>query len=298
MKDSITIAICTHNRYDLLDKAISSALKQRLRSKILVIDNSPDVSAAIHHAEKYTLINNLRYEHETTVGLSNARNRAVALCDTQYLAFMDDDACADPNWTKALVSAFTEFGPQTAVVGGCVFPQWDIPRPSWLHDDLLVSLSLVNWGGTTRIATPDEWFAGTNIAFRLEALRNAPPFSTELGRKGKDTLLSNEEIGLVKALRSAGWQMIFQPKAVVHHFIPRERLTRQWFRQRYAWQAVSDAIMSPEQLEKSKETDFQRISHVAARDLFRDTDDAKEFRDQILSLHFLVRAGLTRAPSA
>ena len=42
---TITAAVCTYDRYDLLPKAIDSLTRQSLNSsqyRILVIDNSPD----------------------------------------------------------------------------------------------------------------------------------------------------------------------------------------------------------------------------------------------------------------
>jgi GT2 family glycosyltransferase len=293
----ITIAICTHNRYDLLPQAIDSALAQSIPCRVLVLDNTPDEKGARDFARAYGDVPDLAYRHLDEVGLANARNVAVEQCSTPFLAFMDDDAVAAPDWAEALAHAFDALGEDVGIVGGRVKPLWEAKRPEWLHEDLLVSLSLVDWGGELRIAGPSEWFAGTNIAFRMSALTRAKPFNVALGRKGDSVLMSNEEIEVVGSLQEAGWRSAYQPGAVVSHFIPVDRLSKQWFRQRYAWQAVSDATMDPFLLGSGREEDMKHIHREVVERLLQDTDDPETFRNQILWLHHLMRVALAKDPA-
>jgi hypothetical protein len=54
-------------------------------------------------------------------GLSAGRNTGVAACTGDVVAFLDDDAAADPTWAAAMLAAYTD---ETVVgVGGLVVPE-------------------------------------------------------------------------------------------------------------------------------------------------------------------------------
>jgi len=246
---NITAAICTYNRYDTLAKAIVSLTHQSLpddRFEIIVVDNSPDHGRSLEISEDFDEIPNLKWIVEKTQGLSNARNVATANATAPLIAFMDDDAIASPSWLDKLAGAFVQFGEHANMAGGRVDPLWGAPRPHWLADDLLGFVSVVDWGGITRFAGKDEWVAGTNVAFRVDALKDAGGFSPNLGRTGSGhSLLSNDENDVIARMGAKGGRLIYVPDAVVEHLVPAERLTQTWFRRRVAWQAASDYLLDP-----------------------------------------------------
>lgn len=241
----ITAAICSCGRYDLLRDSLQSLLNQASVSayQILVVINAPDLGAAgAELLDEFNEIENLQFFCEPVPGLSHARNAALRLCSSEYLAFLDDDAVADAQWLSQLLSAFEVFGSRVHVVGGKVAPIWEVEPPPWLTPQMLWSLSLVDWGEEARHIGRDEWLVGTNIAFRTEELRRIGGFPVWLGRK-PNVLLGNEEIAVIRELNEAGYPAVYQPSAVVHHRIAPDRLTLGWFRRRAAWQAVSDVLM-------------------------------------------------------
>jgi glycosyltransferase involved in cell wall biosynthesis len=249
MSPSITICICTFDRYDLLPKAIESALTQSIdpsEFRVMVVDNSPDHKKAREFGQRYESNKRVSYRVEERPGLSNARNIGAQECGTEFIAFMDDDAIASSDWVTGLLAAFRTFGEDVAVVGGRVDPIWEATRPVWLSDALLGHVSVVNWGGEARIANKSEWFAGTNIAFRTSAIVSAGSFDVRLGRTGNGAaLMSNEESVVVNHLRALGKLAVYAPAASVRHLVERKRTTQVWYRKRVAWQAVSDFIVDP-----------------------------------------------------
>jgi glycosyltransferase involved in cell wall biosynthesis len=248
-RPKITISICTYERYDVLPKAIDSAVAQTLPAdlfRIVVVDNSLDQGWAKDHGARYRDIPNLSYILEKTPGLSNARNVSARACETEFISFMDDDAIASPAWLENILEAFSAFGDGAVVVGGRVNPIWGAKRPPWLGDSLLGNLSVVNWGGVKRVANAEEWFAGTNISFRTRAILQYGGFSAALGRVGTGaSLMSNEEKELVARVSKDGGKLVYAPDACVDHLVEPGRLTRSWFRKRAAWQAVSDFLIEP-----------------------------------------------------
>lgn len=297
----ITVCICTYNRYDRLPGAIESALQQTLdRSlyRILVVDNSPDHLQAEAFGAPYRQPGLLDYHVEHTPGLSNARNVGARNCGTEFIAFMDDDAIAEPGWLGHVLDAFDRFGANAAVVGGRVEPMWEVPRPSWLGDKLLGWVSVVDWGGDLRVALPTEWLAGTNISFRTATILDSGGFDVKLGRKGDGaTLMSNEEVIIVNHLRDQGLDSVYAPLARVRHLVERKRLHRAWFRKRVVWQAVSDYTADPQAAAaiglKNWAWAMGYFFQLPAmqrtvRGLYYDTDSAELLRHQLDALYLFT----------
>jgi glycosyltransferase involved in cell wall biosynthesis len=268
-----------------------------------VVDNSPDQDAASAFGAGYHDDPFLRYIVEGSPGLSNARNVGLRACETEIICFMDDDAVASTRWLEAMLAAFEDFGPTAVAAGGRVDPIWEVDPPNWFSDAIGCYTSLVDWGGQTRVAAPREWFAGTNIAFRARPLLDHGGFDTNLGRTGGGaTLLSNEEIRVLCQLREAGGLAIYVPDASVSHLIERRRLTRQWFRKRVAWQAVSDFMMDPRNSAKRAAQEWDLVldfffrlppSERTIRGLFYDTDDRMLFRQQLLAIELFMLQSLS-----
>jgi len=298
----IALCICTYDRYDLLPKAIESAAKQSLSPseyEILVIDNSPDGERAEAFARGLPVLENLRYFIERTPGLSNARNVAAKLARAPLIAFMDDDAIAAPDWAAEVAIAFHQFGPQAQIVGGRVDPIWGAPRPPWLHDELLGALSIIDWGGDTRIVSKGEWMVGTNIAFRTRAILDNGGFARNLGRIGPGSvLLSNEETHLIESICERGGWLIWAPRARVAHLVDAARLDRSWFRKRLAWQAMSDFLMGADGRPANANQSWKKLldyfnalppTERTIRGLACDLDDPEMFLWQTKASYELAR---------
>jgi glycosyltransferase involved in cell wall biosynthesis len=293
----IAATICTYNRYDVLAKAVESVRRQTLAKdqyKILIIDNSPNYETAKQMQSEYHDPPFLIYHIERIPGLSNARNVAAKLCETEFIAYLDDDAIASPQWLEKIVEGFDQFGKDAAVLGGRVDPMWEIERPSWLDETLLSYVSVVNWGGEIRVAKPDEWFAGANISFRTQDVLENGGFDVSLGRiGGGSALMSNEEIHLLDQIKSKGKLTIYAPEAKVDHLVEKKRLNQAWFRKRVTWQAVSDYQMDTAKSMEMAQSGWNFMLEYffklppkerSIRGLFYDTNDPMEFREQLWTL--------------
>ncbi len=300
-KSRISAAICTYNRYDLLEKSIASLIAQNIDTdqyKIIIIDNSPANETARQFQERYNGKPNIHYLIERKPGLSNARNIAARICSSEYIAYIDDDAIADVTWLKSILYAFDRFGPQAGIVCGKVRPIWPSDPPEWLPRSLLRALTIVDWGDTMRIAEPGQSFAGTNFSVCVAPLLELGGFSPSLGRIGNGRiLLSNEELDLIERMRAAGYETIWAPDARVDHLVRAERLTQAWLRKRYAWQAVSDYISDPDEAMKNAEERWQSISDYiqswpprfrTPAALFESVDDPRLFEKQIWAVYCLT----------
>lgn len=299
----ISAAICTHDRYDLLPGALESALAQTLPAgdfEVIVVDNSPDAARSAREAAPFADRSALRWYHEARPGLSNARNVAARYARAPLIAYLDDDARADPGWLAAIADCFDAYGADLKVVGGRIRPWWGAPRPDWLPDEMLGDITVVDLGPERRLLEENEWVAGANIAFRLDALSLAGGFDTSLGRNGGGaSLLSAEETAVTDRIRALGGLVAYEPAAGVDHWVDPERLTQRWFRRRAAWQAVSDYLRDPRARMAQRDQAWEAVKRYlltrnpadrTLRGLALEQERAAEFRWQVGAVYNAVTA--------
>lgn len=244
MNPNISIIICTFSRADLLRRTLIS-LEKLLdigQAEVIVIDNNSldDTAEVVRSCIDVLKAHvNIRYVFEPRQGLSIARNTGIEEASAPIIAFLDDDALPFISWLSHIRNAFQRY-PHAAAVGGVIIPDFATDRPDWLVPSLELPYTIVNLGERERTYPRKLYPFGANMAFRLEALQDIR-FPEDLGRKGS-SLLSGEETWIFRQLRKKGLDLIYIPGMTVRHYIPQERLTKEWIKRRYYYQGVS-AVM-------------------------------------------------------
>ena len=288
----VTVAVCTHRQYGGLERTVASLLEQvysRNGYRLLVVDNAPaaeDDCARALSPYKNTA-KRLEIVIERRLGVSQARNRALKECNTEILAFIDADCVADPDWLEHLVACFHASRTPIGAVGGMIVPVWAAPPPQWLTGHLESYLSLLDLGPES-IENPRR-LVGCNIAYSTRALRQVGGFRPYLGRVGT-CLLSNEEVAVFRGFRRRGINLIYEPGAVVKHAVPVERMSREWFRKRVFWQAVSDVLLEVEMPRPKWASAHQEDPSASMlSSLTAPVSSNKEFEEQLASIYRLAR---------
>ena len=114
---TISVAVVTRNRAQLLRTALQSLVDQvRPPDQVVVVDNaSADDTPAV--ARSFAGQLNLTLLREETVGIPQARNKAIEHCTGDLVAFFDDDCKAEPHWLVELEIPFLK-DPHIGAVGG------------------------------------------------------------------------------------------------------------------------------------------------------------------------------------
>src|SRR5207248_1390190 len=82
--------------------------------------------------------------------------------------------------------------------------------------------------------------------------------------KVDNTLLSGEDHEVFLRLRRFGlYSGYYEPEIVVRHYVPRQRLTRRYFRQWFYWHGKTVALMLEELY---PELDWSAVAGVGSRD--------------------------------
>jgi glycosyltransferase involved in cell wall biosynthesis len=267
MSIRITAAIPTCNRLPYLRRALQSLVDQNLAAdsfEILIVDNaSTDGTGAYVQAEA-DRTPNVSYLFAPEPGLSKAKNMAVQNARGEFIAFLDDDAIASPDWLNRILDAFSTGSPRPVLLGGKTEPIWEVERPRWLSDEALGAFAIIDWMSEPGYLTDGQYLVGANVAYRTEVLRSVNGFPEHLGRVGT-SLRSGEETYVQGVLEEKGHFPYYDPAVVVQHCVQASRVNREWLLQRAYWQGFSDAEADAEGTPSSTVATIRRILTLSFR---------------------------------
>ncbi len=180
-------------------------------------------------------------DNPRTGGASGARNTGIAQAKGSIIAFVDDDACPEPDWIEALLAAYDD--PAVMAVGGVATPVWPSRRPDHLPPELDWIVGCTYQGQPTeRTDVRNLW--GCNMSVRREALDRVGTFDEEIGRIGLIPIGGEEtELCIRIAQQMAGARVVFEPRAVVRHRVTPARTTWSYLRTRSHAEGVSKAAI-------------------------------------------------------
>jgi O-antigen biosynthesis protein len=178
---------------------------------IVVNDGSTDTTAKI--ASNY----GFRVITTENRGLSSARNTGLNAATGEIVAYIDDDAHADPHWLRYLASTF--MNTQHVGVGG--------PNIAPPDDGLIAECVAHSPGNPVHILLSDseaEHIPGCNMAFRKSALAAIGGFDPQFSIAGDD-------VDVCWRLQQHGWTLGYSPGAMVWHH--RRNSIRAYWKQQF-----------------------------------------------------------------
>ncbi len=240
---SVSVVICayTEKRWgDTLAAAASVRIQSHAaKEMIVVVDHNPRLCQRLKSALPGAVVTENAEEH----GLSGARNTGLALASGAIVAFLDDDAIAEPDWLTYLVEPYSDSA--VAGVGGLTLPVWDRKRPSWFpHEfDWVVGCS---YTGRSAHRAPVRNLLGANASFRREIFAEVGGFTSGLGRSAAKLPLGCEETEFCIriAQRLPGAILVTDERAVVRHRIPETRSRFSYYRARCYAEGLSKAMVT------------------------------------------------------
>jgi len=106
----VSVLITTHNRSDLLKRAIESALRQTYKTlEVIVIDDGSTDNTEEVVNEYLIQYDNLKYlKHSEAKGANVARNNGIRRAQGKYIAGLDDDDEFSEDYIETLVNAYDD----------------------------------------------------------------------------------------------------------------------------------------------------------------------------------------------
>jgi GT2 family glycosyltransferase len=229
-KPSVSVVICcyTDERFDDVLAAVDSVQRQSAAPAeiVVVVDHKSPLLERLHaaHPELATIQNGERQ------GLSGARNSGITATRGEVVAFLDDDAVAEPDWLERLIAPYADAS--VIGVGGAILPAWHEGRPSWFPEefDWVVGCT---YRGLPLERAPVRNLIGANMSFRRSAFAAAGGFAVEMGRTGSYPLGNDDTDFCLRVRRTLpGHALLYEPAARVLHTVPAARASWRYFRTR------------------------------------------------------------------
>lgn len=225
-KPLVSVIVCTYNRAALLASCLEALACQDCDGdvfEVLVVDNNssdetPRIAGAWTDSDQ-----RFRLLHEAEQGLSHARNRGWREAAGAYVAYIDDDAIAYPDWISEMC-AFTTRHPDVCAFGGPYHAFSTAPLPLWLPHDY-GSWSLGDMDRPIRKGA--EWINGTNMVFKRELLARFHGFRIDLGMSG-DTVCYGEETRVILDIQDAGGTVFYAHRMTVRHLVQENKASLSW----------------------------------------------------------------------
>ena len=206
---SVTIVVPAHDRPGALEECLRS-IDQGV--PVIVVDDAsvdPGPVAAVCATHGARLIR--RTENG---GPAAARNDALAMVDTDLVAFVDSDCTVSAGWLDGLIWLFDD--PSIGAVAPRIRPKassdWSgtraIDRFSWFHSPLDLGPDEGEVGPRRAV----RYVPTAALVVRRDALADVAGFDADL-RVGED-------VDLVWRLVEAGWRVRYVPSVTVSHAEP------------------------------------------------------------------------------
>jgi len=236
----VSVVLCEHtlDRFDDVQDAAESIFEQTYDDLelVLVADGNDDVCERFR--EVYGDRDDVRVHcNDENVGLLESRNNGAEAATGDVVAFIDDDAIADPEWVERLIDTYER--EDAVAAGGKMVPEWVAGRPKFLPEEFYFLVGVTHRGFADGPGEVRNTF-GSNISFRRDAFLELSGFDANIGGRQGDENLQGGETELCARLRSEfGEGVYYDPEAKVAHKVFEYRTKPLWLLDRAFWQGYS-----------------------------------------------------------
>ena len=206
----VSVVINTYNRGWWLDRCIASLEAQTYTNFEVIAVNGPSNDSTADVLNRWK--GRVKTVSTQSRILSVSRNEGIAAAAGDLVAFIDDDAVADPHWLERLAPAFLD--PKTGGAGGLVyrmngrdieFSCGTLDREGFVEWNRAEAGSHFDWS-RGRLNT----VSGNNCIFRRSALERIGGFDERIE-------YYHDEADIVWRLERAGFRTVHRPNAIVYH---------------------------------------------------------------------------------
>lgn len=202
-----SIIVPTHARPQRLAACLKSLANldyPRTDFEVIVVDDgSQELPEAIVAPFRQEF--NVKLLTQSQAGPATARNTGALQARGKFLAFIDDDCAATPNWLQALAVRFAAYPNQ--VIGGRILNALSHNAYS-AASQLLIEYLYTRYNADH---TQARFFVSMNLAIPVHCFRTVGGFDTTFG------VAAGEDRELCDRLRHQGYQLTYAPEVLVYH---------------------------------------------------------------------------------
>jgi glycosyltransferase involved in cell wall biosynthesis len=289
----VSVIVCSYSerRFALLRRAVDSVARQTVApgQLVVVVDHNRPLAERCRHELDVEVV-----ENELTPGLSGARNTGLRAARCPTVAFLDDDAVAEPAWLERIGAGYDD--PGQLGVGGTTVPMWELHRPAWSVPELDWVFGC-SYAGQPAVRHPVRNVFGGNASFRRDVVDAVGGFPSALGRRGTDQRGCEETELCIRAGRARPQgHFVRRPDAVVHHLVPAERARVAYVLRRCLGEGLSKGRLATRVgVASGTSTERAYVAQLVTRALRRDLRRALAGEASAVSRVVVLGASVTAA---
>lgn len=250
MKDDkfdVSVVICTYTekRWDNLVAAVESVQKQSMPPREIIV--AVDHNAHLLERVRMHIPGSIAIENSQQRGSSGTRNSGIAIARGSLIAFLDDDAVAEPDWLARLSQGCAH--PQVLGASGVVEPLWASKgkkRPAWFPEEFYWVVGC-SYRGLSTLPTGATGATYEGCAcIRREVFEVVGGFRNDMGRVDVFPPTGGEGAELCIRARQRWPQkyFVFEQQAKIHHLVPSQRANWRYFCARCFAEGRSKALVT------------------------------------------------------
>ena len=212
----MSVCIATFKRNERLRAVLGDLVRQvRVPDQVVVVDNEPGGGAKkIVETYRAEVPFPVEYDVQPEPNISLTRNRTVQLAQGDWIAFIDDDERAPPEWLSELLSAAERYGADGVLAP--VVPQVPSNAPGWIRRGRFYEFARQPEGASV----PYNFMRFGNVL-----LRAAPLLAEEVPFDPSYGLTAGEDTDLLIRLSRKGAKIVWSERPAVFEPVEPKRLS-------------------------------------------------------------------------
>lgn len=199
--------------------------------EVLLIDNNSTDDTVTRAKKIWQADAELRIVREKRQGTGYAKYRGMQEAKYAYIGIVDQDNWLDENWMQKAIF-FLDQAPKAAAIFGMGIPVFESTKPAWFdryHQNFAVGPQYPTNG---EVLNSNSFFYAAGSVFRKKAFDDLELLGFEplLRSRSGTLLLSGEDTELQFLLKMVGWNLHYQGDIIFRHYMPTERLSRNYFK--------------------------------------------------------------------
>ena len=210
----ITVAIPHYKAIKSLKRLLNALENQNFNKnnfEVLVINDGIESQVKKNSLGNFNF--KLRIINKKHGGVASTRNKAINMCSTDFIFFLDQDCIPQKEWLKNMSNRFKKENYKVAAIGGYINPfinKGIINEYFNMSNSLKAPIIDKKNGEIVTIIT-------ANAGFRNDALKSINGFDA---KTFNNLSHGGEDVDLTYRLKKAGYSLIFEPTAIVLHEYP------------------------------------------------------------------------------
>lgn len=233
--NGLTILITTFNASSMIEETLSRLMTMEKVSgldwEVLIVDNN-STDDTVEKARKFWDNQvELRIINEPQQGAGYSAFRGLKEAKYSWIGFVDQDNWLHSDWMIKAIK-YIEEAENAAIVCGRGYPVFESEKPAWFdryQANFAVGQQIKTNGKAENL---NSFFYNAGSIMRKAAFEDVlkTGFQPLMKSRATNQLLAGDDTEMQIMFRLLGWEIHYQDELCFDHFMPRQRLSREYFR--------------------------------------------------------------------